>query len=206
MTRARCSAWYRGTRSSTVPWNSARGPSRLGTESPGATVSHDSGLYAQGRSAQTLARQLAIIDVEVEIMRTRLTWRDGVAAVFAVLIGLVTLAVVDSWRWPLLGSHKAGSVALLVLAIPMCAVGGNAFWDSVAFEHPIQAFRDPFLAIAMVLAPVAIVVVVGALVTGTEGWFLALAAIIGLKWLVATTRHAVETVPRIGSQHLVFEH
>lgn len=146
------------------------------------------------------------MDVEVEIMTTRLTWRDGVAAVFALLIGLVTLAVVNSWAWPLLGSPKAGSVAVLLLAIPMCAVGGYAFWNSVAFEHPVQALRDPYLAVDMALAPVVIAAVVGALVTGTEGWFLGLAGIIGLKWLVATTRHAVETGPRLDSRHLVLGH
>jgi hypothetical protein len=139
-------------------------------------------------------------------MRTHLTWRDGVAAVCAVLIGLVTLAVVDSWQWPLLGSYRAASVALFVLAVPMCAVGGNAFWNSVAFEHPVQAFRDPFLAVSMVLAPVAITVVVGAVVAGTQGWFLALGAIIGTKWLVATIRHAVETEPRMGSRQIAFGH
>jgi hypothetical protein len=139
-------------------------------------------------------------------MRTHLTWRDGVATVFAMLIGLVTLAVVNAWGWPLLGSYKAGGIVLLALAVPMCAVGGNAFWNSVAFEHPARAFHDPYLTVDMVLAPVAIGVVVGALVTGSQEWFLALGAVIGLKWLVATTRHAVETEPRIRSKHLVLSH
>ncbi len=139
-------------------------------------------------------------------MRTHLTWRDGVAAVCAVMIGLVAFAVANDWQWPLLGSYTAGSVALLVLAIPMCAIGGNAFWDSVAFEHPVQAFRDPYLAIDMVLAPVAIAVVIGSLVTGTQEWFLALAGVIGVKWVVATMRHAVESEPRVSSHHLVPVH
>ena len=69
----------------------------------------------------------------------RLTWRDGVAAAFAGLIALVVLAVSGSWGWPLLGSYTAGIVALVLLAVPMCVVGGYAFWDSVAFEHPVLA-------------------------------------------------------------------
>ena len=160
-----------------------------------------------GRSATDPLPTSAIVEVEVgSVMRTHLTWRDGVAAVFAMLIGLVTLAVVNAWGWPLLGTYKAGSVALLVLAVPMCAVGGYAFWDSVAFQHPVQAFHDPYLAADMAMAPVAIAVVVGALITGTQEWFVALAALIGVKWVVATTRHAVEAEPRISSQHLVMGH
>ena len=125
----------------------------------------------------------------------RATWRDGVASLFVVLVGVVTLAVYRSWDWPLLGSYRAGTVALLVLAVPMCAVGGSAFWNSVAFQHPIQAMRDPLLAVPMVMGPVAIVLVIGALVAGTEAWFLGLAMLIGLKWLLATTRHIVELEP-----------
>jgi len=94
----------------------------------------------------------------------RLTWRDGVAAVFAGLIVLIVLAVTGSWGWPLLGSYRAGIVALVLLAVPMCVIGGYAFWDSVAFEHPVQAMHDPYLAADMLLGPVAIAVVIGGLV------------------------------------------
>jgi hypothetical protein len=127
----------------------------------------------------------------------RLTWRDGVAAVFAGLIVLIVLAVTGSWGWPLLGSYKAGIVALVLVAVPMCVIGGYAFWDSVAFEHPVQAMHDPYLAADMLLGPVAIALVIGGLVVGTQAWLVALAALIGIKWLIATARHAVETSPRI---------
>jgi len=89
----------------------------------------------------------------------RLTWRDGVAAVFAGLIVLIVLAVTGSWGWPLLGSYRAGIVALVLLAVPMCVIGG--------------------------------------LVVETQVWLVALAALIGTKWLIATARHAVETSPRV---------
>jgi hypothetical protein len=135
----------------------------------------------------------------------RLTWRDGVAAAFAGLIALVVLAVSGSWGWPLLGSYTAGVVALVLLAVPMCVVGGYAFWDSAAFEHPVLAMRDPYLAAAMLLGPVAIALTVGGLVAGTQSWFLGLAALIGIKWLIATARHAVETSPRV-HPHAVSAH
>ena len=136
-------------------------------------------------------------------MRTHLTGRDAIATVFAVFIGVVTFAVLNEWDWPLLGSFTAASLVVLLLAVPMCAVGGNAFWDSVAFQHPLRAFHDPFLAASMLLAPAAVAVVIGALIAGTQAWFIALVAIIGVKWLVATTRHAVETEPRLGAHALV---
>ena len=60
----------------------------------------------------------------------RLTWRDGVAALFAVVVGLITLAVTQGWGWPLLGSYRAGIVALALVGVPMCLIGGYAFWDS----------------------------------------------------------------------------
>ena len=127
----------------------------------------------------------------------RLDWRDGVAAVFAGLIAMVVLAVSGFWGWPLLESDRAGVVALVLLAVPMCVIGGFAFWDSVAFRHPVLALHDPFLAADMLLGPVAIAFVVGGLIAGTQPWFLGLAALIGVKWLIATARHAVETAPRI---------
>jgi hypothetical protein len=139
-------------------------------------------------------------------MRAHLTWRDGVATFFAVAIGVVTVAVANAWHWPLIGSFRSAAIVVLALAVPMCAIGGNAFWESTAFAHPVRALRDPYLAVDMMLAPVAVGVVVIALVTGTQGWFLALAVTIGIKWLVATTRHAVESEPRIGAGDVVLQH
>jgi hypothetical protein len=39
-------------------------------------------------------------------------------------------------------------------------------------------------------------VVIGGLVVGTQVWLVALATLIGIKWLIATARHAVETSPK----------
>jgi hypothetical protein len=132
----------------------------------------------------------------------RLTWRDAVATLFAALVVTIAFAVSGSWGWPLLGSYRAGTVALLALAVPMCVVGGYAFWDSVAFRHPLLALRDPFLALGIALGPVAIALAIGGLIAGTEAWFLGLAAMIVVKWFIATTRHAVEVNPRMGPHGL----
>jgi hypothetical protein len=85
----------------------------------------------------------------------------------------------------------------VLLAVPTCVIGGYAFWDSAAFEHPVRAMHDPYLAADILLGPVAIALVIGGLVVGTQVWLVTLAALIGLKWLIATARHAVETSPAV---------
>lgn len=127
----------------------------------------------------------------------RLTWRDGVAALFAVVVGLITLAVTQSWGWPLLGSYRAGIVALAAVGVPMCLIGGYAFWDSPAFRHPRLILKDPFLTAAATLGVVAVAVLVVGLTTGTQAPFVGLAAVMGVLWIITTTHHAVEQRPGI---------
>lgn len=127
----------------------------------------------------------------------RLTWRDGVAALFAVVVGLITVAVTREWGWPLLGSYRAGIVALALVGVPMCLIGGYAFWDSPAFRHPRLILKDPFLTAAAALGLVAVAVLVvgvdhrdpGALCRPGRGH--------GGLWILTTTHHAVEQRPGI---------
>ncbi len=132
----------------------------------------------------------------------RLSWRDGVATLFIVLAGLVTLAVASSWDWPLLGGYRSGVIALFVLAQPICQVGGADFWQGEAGRHPVRAARDPFIAVAMALGVAALVLTVGGLIAASRTWFLALAAVMGVMWIVTSLRHLVEREPRLGSTGL----
>ena len=127
----------------------------------------------------------------------RLTWRDGVAALFAVVVGLITLAVTQDWGWPLLGSYRAGIIALALVGVPMCLIGGYAFWDSPAFRHPQLILKDPFLTASAALGLVAVAVLVVGLITGTLAPFVALAGVMGGLWILTTTHHAVEQRPGI---------
>ncbi|HZD80232.1 MAG TPA: hypothetical protein VE646_09360 [Actinomycetota bacterium] len=127
----------------------------------------------------------------------RLTWRDGVATVFMVLVALVTMAVSGSWGWPLLGGYRTGALALFVLAQPICRTGGAAFWTSEAIKRPALVLHDPFILVAMVLGVGATVLVVLGLVLGTRAPFLALAGVMGVLWLIATIRHVAEAAPRL---------
>lgn len=129
-------------------------------------------------------------------MSMHVTWRDAAATALGLLGGVVVLAVTQGWDWPLLGTYRAGVVALAAIGIPMCLIGAYPFWDSVAFRQPRLILRDPLLTIAAVLGFAAATTLVIALVTGTELPFLSLAVLMGVLWLVATLRHAVEAVPR----------
>jgi hypothetical protein len=133
----------------------------------------------------------------------RLTWRDGVAALFAVVVGMITLAVTQDWGWPLLGSYRAGIVALALVGVPMCLIGGYAFWDSPAFRHPRLILKDPFLTAAPALGLVAVAVLVVGLIAGTQAPFVALAAVMGLLWIITTAHHAVEQRPGIDAPRAV---
>lgn len=96
------------------------------------------------------------------------------------------------WGWPLLDSFRVGIVALAVVGVPMCLIGGYSFWDSPAFRHPVLIFKDMFLTVAAALGFVALVLIVVGLIAGTQAPFVGLAAVMGSLWIVATLRHAVE--------------
>jgi hypothetical protein len=126
----------------------------------------------------------------------RLTWRDGVATTLGLMGAVVVLAVLQGRDWPLLGTYRAGVVALAAIGVPMCMIGAYPFWDSVGFANPRLILRDPFLTISAVLGFAAATALVIGLVTGTELPFVSLAVVMGVLWFVATVRHAVEEAPR----------
>jgi hypothetical protein len=128
-----------------------------------------------------------------------LTWRDGVATIAAAVGAAITVAVLQSWDWPLLGSYRMGVIALFILAQPLCRTGGAAFWTSEAIRRPVLALHDPLIAVNIVLGVAAAVLVVVGLVMGTRGPLLALAVVMGVMWILTTLRHLVEGEPRFGS-------
>jgi hypothetical protein len=148
------------------------------------------------RDVQPYAPTLRGAYLESEVVAMRLTWRDGVATALGLLGAMVVLAVLQGWDWPLLGTYRAGVVALAAIGVPMCLIGAYPFWDSVAFANPRLILRDPFLTISAVLGFAAATSLVIGLVTGTELPFVSLAVLMGVLWFAATVRHAVEEAPR----------
>jgi hypothetical protein len=118
----------------------------------------------------------------------RLTYRDVITTTLAGAVVAVTLAVTQGWDWALLGTPRAGVLALGLLGIAMCSVGTRAADMATAEElrrHPAMIAGTVFGAIALVL------LVVG-LIVGTEAWLVALALDLMVLWLIATVRHAVQ--------------
>jgi hypothetical protein len=113
----------------------------------------------------------------------RLTWKDGVTTLLAVAVVLVALAVVQEWGWPLLGSYRSGTVALAVLGLGMCALGGSTLQAS--------APRGPYFATTSMLGGLALIFAIWALVANTQEPFVALAIDTVLLWMVATLHHVV---------------
>ena len=112
-----------------------------------------------------------------------LTWKDGVSTLLVIAVVLVALAVVQDWGWPLLGSYRAGTVAIAILGLGMCALGGST---------RTETFRGPFVATASVLGILALVFAVWALIADERAPFVALAVDTVLLWLVSTLHHALE--------------
>jgi hypothetical protein len=116
----------------------------------------------------------------------RLSWKDATATLLAAAAVLVALAVTNAWGWPLLGNYRAGTVALTLLGVGMCASGtatAKASWS------------DPFVIIASLLGVVALALIVAGLMYATQPLFVALAADILALWFVSTLRHLVEEKP-----------
>jgi cytochrome bd-type quinol oxidase subunit 2 len=111
-----------------------------------------------------------------------LTWKDGLATLLAAAVVLVAVAVVQGWGWPLLGSYRAGSVAILILGMGMCATGNSATQDG--------SVKDPYVAITTVLGIVTLGIAIWAIVADTETSMIALTASTITLWAISTIAHA----------------
>lgn len=122
----------------------------------------------------------------------RLTWRDGLTAVLALLAAAIALAVTREWSWPLLGTPRAAVGVLGVVGYAMCMLGIRGSKMTTAGD----LVRGPFMIAASALGAIALVLVVVGLIVSSETVVVAVAADLLLLWLVATARHGVEG-PRV---------
>jgi hypothetical protein len=120
----------------------------------------------------------------------RLTYKDAIATLLAAAVAAVTLAVVQGRGWPALGSPRAGMVALGILGMAMCTAGART--DEMADK---ARMRGPGLITGSTRGGTAGIVLIVALVVGTEGWLIALAANLLVLWVFTTARHAVVPWP-----------
>jgi hypothetical protein len=114
----------------------------------------------------------------------RLTWKDGVATLLMAAVGVVTVATMQGWGWPLLGGYRSAGVIVFGLGMVMCPVGGSAL-------RTPEDMREPYVRFASALGIVSLVALAGLLIWGTQAWFVALVMDVALLWAMSTIRHAV---------------
>ena len=86
----------------------------------------------------------------------------------------------------MLGSTRAGIVAVGILGVAMCSIGTRSedMATRDAFVH------HPGMIVGSVLGTVALVLLIAGLIAGTEALLIILAGDLVLLWAVATIRHA----------------
>lgn len=111
-------------------------------------------------------------------------WKEVGATVITAAALTLALSVTQGWNWPLLGDARAGIIALGVVGLGACIVGGSA---ATSFS-----MKDPFVIAAIVTVGVLSgAVVIGLFVNTLPYLIVAMVATFGL-WLVATARHLME--------------
>lgn len=118
----------------------------------------------------------------------RLTWRDGVETLLLGFVIAFGMAATQGWGWPLTGSYRSAGLVVFGAGVAMCAFSGSA-------QSTTSAAKSPFVALASGLGVIALALLVAVLITGTQGWFVALVVDIAVLWAVTTFRHAVQGQP-----------
>jgi peptidoglycan/LPS O-acetylase OafA/YrhL len=113
------------------------------------------------------------------------TSKDFVGTLLAGAAVLVGAAVMNDWGWPLLGDYRAGTVALAVIGVGMCAAGSD--YSTVRWSHPL-------VILASALGVAALGLIVAGLIWATAEIFFWLAFVIVALWMTTTLRHL--TTPR----------
>jgi uncharacterized membrane protein YccC len=116
------------------------------------------------------------------VFNMRVSFKDAFATLLAAFAALVALAVLGGWGWPLLGGYRAGTIALGVIGIAMCAIGS---------DYSTVRGLDPFVAVAGVLGVAVLGLVIAGLIWATAALFVWLAVTILVLWLVTTVRHVI---------------
>jgi hypothetical protein len=119
----------------------------------------------------------------------RLTWRDGLTTILAVLVVAVTLGAIRGWDWPFIGSDRSAVGVLGILGYAMCYAS--------AVPRTFLSMNGGYRTVASVLGAAALVLVGVGLVWPSETWIIAVAIDILALWAIATARHELRPVPAV---------
>ena len=114
----------------------------------------------------------------------KVAFKDATATLLAALAAVVALAVVNGWAWPLVTGYRAGTIALGVIGVGMCAIGS---------DYSTVRGLDKFVVVAGLLGVAVLGLVIAGLIWATATLFVWLAVTILLLWLVTTVRHVLAT-------------
>jgi hypothetical protein len=112
-------------------------------------------------------------------------WKEAGATLFTIVGLTLALSVTQGWSWPLLGDARAGIIALGIVGMGACAMSGS---KAMTFS-----IKDPLVTAAIGLGIVAMVAGVIGLFVNTLPYLEVMMGATALLWLVATTRHLVES-------------
>jgi len=124
----------------------------------------------------------------------KLTYRDAITTALATLVVAITLAVSQGWAWPMLGSPRAGIIAVGILGVAMCSIGTRS--EDMATRSAFV--QHPGMMVGSALGAVALVLLIAGLILGTETLLIGIAGVMVLLWAVATIRHAATPTAPIG--------
>jgi hypothetical protein len=119
----------------------------------------------------------------------RLSWRDGVETLFAALVVVVMVGVVEEREWSLIGTARAATGTLFVIGFVMCQMGRGGITSAR------DLVRGPFMTTASVLGAGAVVLTIIGVAAPRDGLVVALGGLLIFTWLLATVHHATETRP-----------
>lgn len=121
----------------------------------------------------------------------KLSWKDLVTTILAILGGAVVYAKIYDYPWAVIGSWRSATMVMAVIGLAILAYSNFNF----ANRSILNVAEMLFGVVALGLA------VVGSIVA-SEPVFYSLAAILGTAWLVDTARHARHSM--MGEDSAVF--
>ena len=103
---------------------------------------------------------------------TTFTGNAFAANLLGILAAFIVLALLANIRLPLLGSDRAAFIALVIVGMTMCAMGG------ISRAQSTLGWTDPITLIGIVIGSLALVLV-AAVVTGRAEFLAPVAALVG---------------------------
>jgi len=118
---------------------------------------------------------------------TTFTGNAFAANLLGILAALIVVALLANIRLPLIGSDRAAFIALVVIGMTMCALGG------IGRAQSTLGWTDPVTLVGIVFASLALVLV-AAVLTGRAGFLAPVAAVVGGTSALDSTDRAATLV------------